>query len=296
MIKRFITIICIGFQVALVTAKAELTLPPYPPQDWYLSIRFTFSQNIFLSFLNKKPGKDQYISNNSLSISIFHGCNIKGSTLHPVLTGKVTKGYDNTLTGFECIGFIPKADQSATYSAAFNAIKSFNFTQESLNTDYDSPGIDISIDMQINGRSISVQYNKLKKSDDLPAGLSDLLALLRRNLPANHDRLLDYLKVPKLPPLSGDAAVQYKKCEVHNEWMKVDEIPIAYGLPSYDKKYTEARDKLFPNANTYSCGVCCVSPDSPEKEKALYCESCRKAKIEWEKKHKKSKRSKKSEK
>jgi hypothetical protein len=164
-------------------------------------------------------------------------------------------------------------------------LRAFQFTNAFPHTNFDAPGIDLSIDLQVNGRSLSIQYDKLQAPEDLPPGVGSLLALLRRNLPASYSRFFDYLRVPTLPPLTGEDATRYRQCALHHEWMKVDEVRVAYGLSCPTKAYSEAHKKLFPNACLYSNGGCVVTPNGSKTTKVRYCDSCRQAAAEWQKKH-----------
>ena len=280
------TIVCIVIQAALISAKAELTLPAYPPQEWRLSITFNFSRDVLLSFLDTKPGKHQLFNPDTLFLWFSGDCEIRGSTSHPVLARKLQKDGFGAMR-FEAIGFVPEIDQSVIYSNAFAAIESFAFTQSFAHTNYNASGVDISINMEVNGRSISIKYDRWQESDALPSGVADLFTFIRRHLPSNYNGLFDYLRVPKLTPLTGDAANHYRRCEVHDEWMKVGDSTIIYGMPCYDKAWSEARRRLFPRASTYSSGGGVVSQGRPKNAKTIYCESCRKAGAEWRKKNKK---------
>jgi hypothetical protein len=170
-------------------------------------------------------------------------------------------------------------------AALFTANAALN-SHAFIHTNSEASGIDISFHLEINGRSMWVKYDKLQAKDDLPAGVNSLFALLRRSLPASYGGLFDYLRVSRLPPLPGDVAGHYRQCQVHHEWMKVADVYIAYGFHAPEEAHLDARKKLFPHANMYSAlGGCLVTPGSPTTEKTLYCESCRKAEAEWQKKN-----------
>lgn len=64
-----------------------------------------------------------------------------------------------------------------------------------------------------------------------------------------------------------------QKCEVHDYLLKPANVPIHYGLPYIDDELIEARNKLFPNANTSVMGGC-IFEDENEME-LLVCEKCR---------------------
>ena len=133
---------------------------------------------------------------------------------------------------------------------------------------------------------MQVKYDNFKTESILPSEVAPVLALLRRSLPPSYRKLFDYLHVATLPPLPENQAGLYKKCEMHDEWMMVADIPISYGLPRFDENYMKAEKQLFPNANLRRLGGCVVSENSPRTTKGLYCESCRKAEAEWREKQK----------
>jgi hypothetical protein len=71
-----------------------------------------------------------------------------------------------------------------------------------------------------------------------------------------------------------------KVCEFHEVRLKVDVVPIDYGLiviPDDDP------GKLFPNSNMIYYGGCVV--DCYEKAEVLFCPICRKLESEWRKEH-----------
>ena len=70
-------------------------------------------------------------------------------------------------------------------------------------------------------------------------------------------------------------------CSVHGVVLRKGEVPVAYGLflPE-NAKNQQARQRLFPNANTVSLGGCCVDADKLT-DRVLYCPLCRVAQEEW---------------
>lgn len=274
----FNIIACICLQALLCTANADLILPAYPPQDWRLYVTFNFSEDVLLSFLDTKPDNKQFVMCNTVSLWLPGDCEIRGTASHPVLTRKLVP---EKLRGDipEPIGFVPKIDQPLIYSNAFDAIRSFGFVQSFVHTNYTASGVDISINLQVNGRSMSIQYDKLQATDELPQGVGELLALFRRHLLSTYENLFDYLKVPTLPPLTGEVAHQYRRCELHNEWMQISDIPRDFGSWCRDRKYIEAERETFPNAGTYLPDPWLVYSGSSTM--TLYCDSCREAEQKW---------------
>ncbi len=74
--------------------------------------------------------------------------------------------------------------------------------------------------------------------------------------------------------------MEAKKCEIHDDILKPADVPIHYGLLSIDDKFVEARERLFPNANSFVMGGC-VFQDENEME-LLICEKCREAENDWQ--------------
>ena len=263
----------------------EINAPPYPPQKWQLTITFSFSRDIFLQFLDDKPKNPECVMPESLNLWMLGDAAIRGSSFHPVVTHRTGKNGFGSF-GSEALSFVPQSDQAGIYSNACRVLRAFSYAESFAFTNYDASGIDLTVDLQVNGRSLSVKYDKLQRNQILPGGVADLLALMRRNLPPSYDRLFDSLLVPRLPPLEGKEASQYLKCELHNEWMKIGDIPIVYGLLMRDEASQKAEKQIFPNANTSTAGGCVSSPDSPKEEKTLYCETCRHSQKAWLKKGK----------
>jgi hypothetical protein len=285
MITRLLYIFAILLSAACVCAKAELNIPPYPPQQWRLSVNFRFSTDVLVKFLDKKPSKDQLFGPDMLDLWLTDDGEIRGSSTHPVLTHKLSEGF--IVRDSSAIAYVPQADQRTIYSNVCAVLHSFHFVNSFSRTNFDDSGIDITVDVEVNGQGMSVKYDKVQAKDGLPREVASLLAVLRRSLPSTYSGLFDYLHVSKLPALSDEVANKYRQCQLHREWMTIGDVSIAYGFPIIDKAYSKAEKKLFPHANLYSAGGCVVSPDSPKTEKVLYCSSCRKAEAEWQEKHSK---------
>ena len=74
-----------------------------------------------------------------------------------------------------------------------------------------------------------------------------------------------------------------KLCEFHGESLKPMMVPLLYGTPIMNdafKALIEARETLFPNANSHFLGGCHLGSSGPETE-ALVCLQCREAEEEW---------------
>ena len=71
-----------------------------------------------------------------------------------------------------------------------------------------------------------------------------------------------------------------KRCELHDTPLEHRQIPISYGMPSYDPAWAVQKD-LFPNARSYVLGGCVIDFDSPKFEKAWVCDACIEAEKRW---------------
>ena len=73
-------------------------------------------------------------------------------------------------------------------------------------------------------------------------------------------------------------------CELHKIHMHKVKVPIVYGLPlsvtKEEKKYFEAKEKLFPNANAGKIQGGCL-PSSQEKANVYVCPRCEKERKRW---------------
>jgi hypothetical protein len=69
-------------------------------------------------------------------------------------------------------------------------------------------------------------------------------------------------------------------CELHALPLREDTIPIRYGRPKFNLKEREARQKLFPHANSFYRGGCIVR--EAKRARVSYCPECRKAETEWQ--------------
>ncbi len=86
----------------------------------------------------------------------------------------------------------------------------------------------------------------------------------------------------KLEENPGTWQIGKSVCEVHRETLKLDIVPISYGLPSSDKfwqQHRNAEKERFPYANKSSGGGCIVRYAS--KAEVLFCQSCRDVRSAW---------------
>ncbi len=84
----------------------------------------------------------------------------------------------------------------------------------------------------------------------------------------------------KVAPLSASER-KLKKCELHGTTLKVDTVPIHYGIVGFPAGYYQASQHSFPNAHSVMMGGCVISPDSPAMQTVKYCPQCRRAEKRW---------------
>lgn len=72
-------------------------------------------------------------------------------------------------------------------------------------------------------------------------------------------------------------------CSVHHLPLKKDQVKIRYGLLYIPAGRYEAREKSFPNANSYVSGGCIVQEE--KSEEVVYCDKCREAERIWDEAH-----------
>jgi hypothetical protein len=98
--------------------------------------------------------------------------------------------------------------------------------------------------------------------------------------------LIDYL-----PRQNGVLAERF--CPVHELAMHVEVVKIRYGLiklysgdDPYQQvlqRYFAAKEELFPETHHWASGGCVVARETGAE--VYFCESCRKAEVEWHKLH-----------
>jgi hypothetical protein len=74
-----------------------------------------------------------------------------------------------------------------------------------------------------------------------------------------------------------------KTCELHGTVMRLQRVPLHYGLPVPDPDLWDARKRLFPNAKTFLLGGCCAGSMGNDYEDWV-CAECRKAEARWRRK------------
>jgi TonB family protein len=113
-------------------------------------------------------------------------------------------------------------------------------------------------------------------------------------------------KIPTIAALPRiDERLPEETCRLHGERMKLDVVPILYGLPratityrtvdvisflqnikrtlTKRESYSEASARLFPSSNMIGYGGCMVSYEI--KTEVLYCAKCRAIEAEWRRQH-----------
>jgi hypothetical protein len=265
-----------------------LAKPEFPPQTWQFKIDITLSDDLVLPFLKEKPSEDEFIPVDSLSFWLNSDtlldpdASLLASRSNPVITGVWDEDAFEDFLDAGPIAFVPVHDQKLIYEYAFQAVEAFEFAHSFAHTDFEASGIDVSLELEVNGRTITLAYQKIQADEKLPENILMVLASIGRNLPSEYDRLFEFLKVPKLPPLPPEQAQKYAKCKLHDEWMKLDEVPVIYGYGGYSTEY----EKLFPGANTFIWAGCMGPADANVTSKTLFCSSCRAAEKKWVKEYK----------
>jgi hypothetical protein len=87
----------------------------------------------------------------------------------------------------------------------------------------------------------------------------------------------------KPPPIPETALGTKSICKVHGEMLRQDKVKIIYGLVEFQKGYSEAEKKYFPNSRSDILGGCVLGTE--EWATVWYCPKCRSAENEWQKKH-----------
>ena len=72
-------------------------------------------------------------------------------------------------------------------------------------------------------------------------------------------------------------------CEVHGEELKLDVVPIRYGLIRFEESYYKAWEAQFPHSNRHFLGGCVVEEEN--QAEVLFCSKCRDAEKRWQTEH-----------
>jgi hypothetical protein len=85
-------------------------------------------------------------------------------------------------------------------------------------------------------------------------------------------------------PIDDGVAEQSNVCEIHHFRMRLQLVPILYGLPTQDSVYLReltVRAQQFPHRSGPVLGGCVVSSESPRQAKVWVCEKCDAAWKQW---------------
>ena len=75
------------------------------------------------------------------------------------------------------------------------------------------------------------------------------------------------------------------KCNVHNEPLLREQVPIQYGLVRLSPEFRKAQSVIFPNSRSFVLGGCRVSPNNPKQKDVEFCPKCREAEQRWNELH-----------
>lgn len=267
------------FAISGQGADEGLKKPDPMPNDVSIIINLLCHGDLVRELMRDEPPDDKWISPEMLSLSISGDGAVDGLKNSLLLEG-VRKNRFARFSLTSTFAYMPQADVKRMHDQAFEAIRAFAFESQRDPGKRGRGDFDISFSLIINGRSIEISYRDVDRSEKLQKPLLDILSLVGRTLPREYERLWALLNVPEPPPLDGTLAEQYTKCEVHNEWMKVDTVPIHYGYPIINEEYNKASSTLFPNVRLYTLGGCVTG--GSENQMVLYCPSCRAAEKKWQ--------------
>lgn len=206
---------------------------------------------------------------------------IRGTDNNPLITTnvpdwKLLSPMDEPLH----LGFMPVHDQRLTYLAAIHAASEFRFAQETHPYTGITPGVDIGLSVTIHGNSIWVWMQEIDPSQPLTTHMSELLALLERNLPKRYWPLFDIFQLPHLTEIPEVAKADFGTCPLHDVLL----VPgtVKKGAEGWSERYLEIEKMLFPEANTYiDTGWCATGQDFSRVHHLLYCPNCRESREAW---------------
>lgn len=90
-------------------------------------------------------------------------------------------------------------------------------------------------------------------------------------------------KQPEKNELLEEQRDEVSVCPVHGAKLCLGQVPINYGLPMVDDDDRQAW-KLFPFANEYVSGGCCIEAETRAEVK--YCPVCRSEQTKWRRERK----------
>ena len=76
-----------------------------------------------------------------------------------------------------------------------------------------------------------------------------------------------------------------RRCRVHDEVLRAEDVPIRYGLVRLQEGYLKAQKKMFPNSHAFVLGGCLADPALPSVRRVTFCAECREAERKWEQAH-----------
>lgn len=276
--KVFLGIISI-FLTCTSCTRMNLHQPDFPPGDWAIDLDLEFSEDLYCKIMKLKEMEfNDYSDSYRIEFDLDNeGC-LKVDPEHPLVTGKILENFRKEEIP---VAYLPQKDLKRSYNKAFEILTRFDFENIYRSNDPDTPGVDVGFMMSVNDRYIIISFGKFEKIESLPSEVIQLLSIFRRNLSPEYDHFFNFLKVPKLSPLSAEERSHLRECQVHKEWMKVDTVKLVVGdICCGSEEFLKAENALFPNSNFIYWGG---SFGGSEKSHTitLYCQSCREAEKKW---------------
>lgn len=281
--KGILSILCFVMFIFAAHAEMELHQPKFPPKEWSISIDLKFSKDFYSKIMRMEKAKYENYSEwqrIEFALNSFGDGSIRMTPDHPFITGKVLEdSYNMGAISSVPMAYMPQQDRALAYKKAFDILAKFDFEDSFRAWGPDTAGITVEFDLDLNGRSVHLSFGKCETVESIPDEVIQMLSIFRRSLPSEYERFFDFLKVPRLSPLSVQEKSQIQKCRVHQEWMKIEEVKVVYGDFFVDPEFLKAKNTLFPNSQFVYWGG--GLGGSAEKANVLYCESCREAEKKW---------------
>ncbi len=301
----FSLLICL---LALDPATAQnlpLGAPPFPPEDWDLSIDFQLNDGLVCEMMGiRQPAEEAEPAEwaqfrreieeahcdelkNEITIEIGHSFSaqttaaITGSDSNPLINANAAEA-ELTGLGFEenQLGFIPIHDQRLIYLAAIHAIAEFKFPRTKRPYTRIDPGIDIRLRLTINRETAWLHLHQVDPTQPPSVHLAEAIALLQRNLPGRYQPLFDLFKLPTLAAIPDDAKTDYGKCPVHEAQLLPGTVKKQGG--TWNAAYFELEKTRFPEANVHVyTGWCGTGQDFSRDQQVLFCPTCREVRKAW---------------
>lgn len=164
--KMYSLIFCFILPAMTAPAGTGLFQPDFPPVDWSIDLRLSFSEDLCCKIMDVNELKrTNHYEWDGIAFELDHDGTLEVSLNHPFITGKIPENY----WGQELpVAYMPQKDLASSYHQAFEIAGTFAFENKYRASLVEISGVDMDFGLRINGRSMYLSFGTMETIESLP--------------------------------------------------------------------------------------------------------------------------------